>query len=173
MSKARLLITRNCNRSCSYCCNKIDSVMAQMKVVTELCDLSHYDEVMITGGEPMLMPDLTLSVTRQLRIKSSTQKIYLYSALWTHRMVELLPYVDGIHYTIHAAATQTDMTLLELFREMIVGWEGKSFRVCIDEGIPDKYPQAQLGDVNVKVWKPVDECKVPEGETLLIYKPKP
>jgi len=51
----RILIHNNCNLSCSYCCNKISEQIERMvhKPLSEI-DFSLYQNICITGGEPLL-----------------------------------------------------------------------------------------------------------------------
>ena len=52
MKKARLIITFDCPRKCSYCCNTYKKIMEHARFTDGLEELTNYDEIMITGGEP-------------------------------------------------------------------------------------------------------------------------
>lgn len=52
MRKARVLVTQKCNKSCDGCCNK-SNILDSMVTITSIDDLTCYDEIMITGGEPV------------------------------------------------------------------------------------------------------------------------
>ena len=47
---ARVIITYDCPRDCQSCCNKHIGDVPQVKFE----DLLSYEEIVITGGEPML-----------------------------------------------------------------------------------------------------------------------
>jgi molybdenum cofactor biosynthesis enzyme MoaA len=53
VKKLRLLVTERCARSCSGCCNH-DWDLAALPTCESYAG---YDEVLLTGGEPMLYPE--------------------------------------------------------------------------------------------------------------------
>lgn len=52
--KARVIVTLECNRHCENCCNTGDAFLGY-KVLTDINELLAYEEIIITGGEPMLI----------------------------------------------------------------------------------------------------------------------
>lgn len=97
---ARLLVTEQCDRTCDGCCNTYARVMKQMRTIDSLDSLADFDEVCITGGEPMLVPNRTRECITQLR-ELGVPTIYLYTALWTSEFREIAEMVDGVHFTLH------------------------------------------------------------------------
>jgi len=73
----RLLITLDCNLSCSYCCNKQQRVYSQFqkKTFSEI-DFSKYQNVCITGGEPFLKKDLLYQIIDDI---PEGKNVYLYT----------------------------------------------------------------------------------------------
>lgn len=51
--RARVIVTMKCNRKCKGCCNEH---LGEINRV-DFEDLFKYDEICITGGEPMLMSE--------------------------------------------------------------------------------------------------------------------
>lgn len=101
MKKLRLLITEDCNRNCAGCCNK-DWDLAALPVET---DYSGYDEIILTGGEPMLSPMLVWQVIREIREQNSDARIIMYTAKTdTIGLLFLLDKLDGLTVTIHEKA---------------------------------------------------------------------
>ena len=89
--KARILITEKCNRSCSGCCNNYSKIMWEAKYIDSLTDLPPVlKEIMITGGEPMLFPNKTEKIIRELKERYSSSKIYLYSALYRKNLENII-----------------------------------------------------------------------------------
>lgn len=103
-TKLRLLVTDKCHNSCPMCCNKQYN-LKDLPVV----DKWDYDEIMITGGEPLMankgahqLISLLDSIRSVWKAMGHTGVIYLYTA--SHRVdliVKVLKYVDGIVYTPH------------------------------------------------------------------------
>jgi hypothetical protein len=142
--------------------------MAKMKP-TKLEDLAEYDEVMITGGEPMLYPARTLQVAEALKVQRPDRLVYLYTALFVTSVAQVLDVVDGAHYTLHADATGIDLAGVVWFQAMILGRKG-SYRLYV-------HPEAEGRlEVNLAAWTRIekkpwlgeDECCLPEDEELLV-----
>ncbi len=180
--KARILITEKCNRDCSGCCNTYSKIMGEARYIDRLTDLpTALKEIMITGGEPMLFPDKTEKIIRELRERYSSSKIYLYSALYRKKLEDIIPLIDGLHYTLHEGATEKDLKLLYGLQELLKingkDWGEKSFRLYIDNKInlsitiiPNLWRQ-----VNMSKWLTEEELLfkqpggLPKGELLFIY----
>ena len=181
-TKARLIITFDCPRKCTYCCNSYNRVMAQAERIEDLGALAGLQEVMITGGEPLLYPAKTEAIMWEIRERIPNIKIYLYTALYREAMRDILPLVDGVQYSIHEQATSADFYGLFRFQELIAGYwrTGRSFRLYVDAkaGLQPQCIRRELWDrVEVKSWLTEDEIMaqnkhdgLPEGERLLMYR---
>ena len=167
---ARLIATLDCNKKCHYCCNTT-LMLAQATIITNLAELDNYSEVCITGGEPMLYPDETYNIIKELR--RSNRKIYLYTALAANRgslFQMLMKGLDGIHYTIHYNTAGWDAAmdirnLEELSKEFPTS---KSFRMYIDSDVtfPVQYTPNRWSRVESFAF--VEDCPLPAHEDLFI-----
>lgn len=75
---ARVIVTFRCNRKCPGCCNL--NLPEYRKVHTDE-ELMEYQEIVITGGEPMLIPGKTLEFINRMWDKGYRGKMYLYTSL--------------------------------------------------------------------------------------------
>jgi organic radical activating enzyme len=98
MKKLRLIIFEDCNRACPGCCNKDWDIQALP--ICDLKDLVYYDEVMITGGEPMLDPDLVMKVMFKCRPDT---KVILYTAKVDEpeKLIHFMDHLSGVTLTLH------------------------------------------------------------------------
>lgn len=98
-SKIRLIVTNVCNRKCPGCCN-VGWKGPQPKPMT-LEDLTEYDTIIITGGEPLLYPEKVY----QLMDEFDFQNFILYTASICDEQslseIFFHPNLSGITYTIH------------------------------------------------------------------------
>ncbi len=97
--KSRLLITEKCNRNCSGCCNKNYDLLS----LEPETNFKGYDEIILTGGEPMLNTDLLKSAVRDIRNQTNAP-IYMYTAKTApcYDLVDiLLNHIDGVTVTLH------------------------------------------------------------------------
>ncbi len=176
MKKARIIITFDCKRNCSYCCNKYESMKALMIPTKSLTKFFDYDEVILTGGEPFLHTDKLIKIIEFLRhnSKNQKQKIFLYTAQPTFgfKLKRVLRMVDGVHYTLHSNSSPKDLAEFYQFQKEILGKEGKSFRLYISPEL--KYPvtiQPQVwARVELKPWIPEGQNCLPKDEELYYLK---
>lgn len=73
---ARVIITSKCDRKCPGCCNSKLDYTSLAKVIGGITALKDYEEVVITGGEPMINPAQLYTVIKMLRKQNKRQKIY-------------------------------------------------------------------------------------------------
>lgn len=172
---ARVLITKACRRHCDGCCNNYLSIMKDMKTIQSVDSLDDFDIVCLTGGEPMLVPELVKEVALELRARSiKGRQIYLYTAQFNPAIEELLTYLDGIHYTIHWPTTEQDIEEFRRYQDLIAHVPDKSYRLYIDSRVnlavtirPDLFVR-----VECKPWLAEEECPLPPGESLFYLRPK-
>jgi len=136
---------------------------------TTAAELSRYEKIYITGGEPLLFPDQLGSLVRLLRANNENQEIYLNTALPTEWLINNLDLFDGITVGIHSPYDKRDIDRLFHFQTAIRDRK-ESYRLFFD---------ITLGDVVLPIipdrWTKVEggpmvgegECPVPFGEDLL------
>ena len=162
--KLRLLVTKQCQHKCPMCCNNQFDLM-KVPVV----DRIDYDEIMITGGEPLLYPLSVRELIQGLRVlRHGTQtKFYVYTSIAhpaTFPMV--LDEADGIVLTPHNKGTIDLFCLLnaKLLRAT-EKTKGKSLRLCLFPDIKAMLPQG----IDLSLWQVKDiewkkDCPLPDGE---------
>jgi pyruvate-formate lyase-activating enzyme len=167
MRKARIIMTLDCSRHCSYCCNKQPGLLDQGKMLEpEMTELKGYDEAMVTGGEPMLYPWEAANLASILRDDLKIPKIYLYSALYRPELWEIIGAFDGMHFTLHENASDSDVYQIELLEHLISKNLDKSFRLYINPAVGHKVT------ISPHLWKRVEvkgflnPCPLPKDEEL-------
>ena len=164
MKIARLIITLDCNRKCHYCCNTPE-MLASATHINDLSVFKDYDEICITGGEPMLYPEKVIDISNTLK-RYNNNKIYLYTA---HAIG--LPLVinrgsiDGIHYTLHNSVSASDFAYVQALAHIE---KGVSFRAYILPGHKDiiLLDTSDWARLEIKPW--IKDCPLSENETLFI-----
>lgn len=105
----RLIITFNCNRDCSGCCNSYTSVMQQLKEIKDIKELEKYDKIIITGGEPNLYIEEVEEFLKIIKKEFPNKIIYFYTAFYSKDFKKLYSYLDGIQFSIHEKNTEYDL----------------------------------------------------------------
>lgn len=97
--KLRLLLRGDCDRACPGCCNK-GWKLEDLPICT---DFTPYDEVMLTGGEPMLAYLQVIRTARAVRAQNTKAPIYMYTARTSppHQLGIVLTNLDGVTITLH------------------------------------------------------------------------
>ena len=162
MKKLRLLLFDECHRACVGCCNK-DWDLDKLPICY---DYTPYDEIILTGGEPLLYPIIIEELVPYLRkVINPNTKIYLYTAYIENTAIvrNIITLIDGICITLHE---QKDV---EPFRILVSSssFPGKSLRLNVFRGV-------HLGDdINTAGWKVKDniewikDCPLPEDEVFM------
>ena len=165
--KLRLLVTSKCNNKCPLCCNNQFST-EQIPVVE---GLSHYKEIDITGGEPLLFPKNLLSLLQYIRegvnYTGQWQTIYLYTNILPipERFAAILPYLDGICYTPHnEAAALYFVKHAKKVSDFVEGCCSLRLNIFpeVENFIPD--PERNFPDWKIKWMEWIENCPVPAGE---------
>lgn len=160
--KLRLLLFEECNRNCEGCCNKDWDLQS----VPTCDDYSPYRLIMLTGGEPMLRPDVIRSAVSDIRAQTDAP-IYLYTAM-THGLDDILPIIDGLTLTIHEADDVPNFVAFEKNAQNLASLaERGSLRLNVFE---------EAGNVPCgNAWKVksnmhwIKDCPLPNGEVLMRY----
>lgn len=180
MKKARIVVTLECNRDCENCCNK-EGVFNQHKILGNITDVLDYDEIIITGGEPMLIWDRVYNLIVFIRDAGYCGRIYLYSALYNWHLERayslILDIIDGLCFTVHNEAKDREIMELKELSEssMLEDNKNKSLRLHIDSRLYDSYDFSNIDFSNwtvVRKLKWLENCPLPENEELFLYQLK-
>lgn len=156
--KLRLLLFEECDRKCDGCCNN-DWNLATLPVCN---DYTPYRLIMLTGGEPMLHPDIIKQAVNDIRAQTDAP-IYLYTA-HPEGLEEIMPILDGVTITIHESA---DILRFRQFLARTPRLEGKSLRLNVFQ---------DAGEVQAEGWhiksgiRWIKNCPLPQGEVLMKYR---
>ena len=162
--KLRLLMWGDCDRNCELCCNK----QFDLNTIPKCLSYQPYDEIILTGGEPMLYPATVLQTIDDIRRVNPGAKIFMHTAKvdtpWSFAMV--FSALDGVTVTMHDTQAWLDLFKLELWLKETPGNMGKSSRLYYFEDRELTLPG------NLGRWKPkrlewLEECPVPEGEDFM------
>jgi hypothetical protein len=161
MKTLRLLVTKNCDKNCEGCCNK-DWNLDSLPVVTHY----DYDEILITGGEPLSDENIerTVDIVNGINalFPKDNRKIYIYTSNPSYPMI--LHHCNGITLSIH---TQKDLNKFLVWKLWLETYENKSRRLNIFKGIT--LPKGlDLSKWTVKdniEW--VENCPLPENEVFM------
>lgn len=162
MKKLRLLLWPDCNRSCPGCCNK----QWDLDKLPRVSSYEGYDEILLTGGEPMLYPERLQDIIRHIRMCAPRAKIIVYTAATDCiDLVFILAMVDGMTITLH---DKHDVTFIKRFISRVPTWELKlrSVRLNVFKGISIK--DIDISNISVKTgitW--IKKCPLPEGEVFM------
>lgn len=149
---ARVIVTLKCNRNCPGCCNMNLPEYREVHTDEELLD---YEEIVITGGEPMLIPGKVLEFINRMWDKGYRGKMYLYTSYWNGKGIskEILKELDGFTFTLHAECTDADIIALKnLSNSGVLQDKGFSSRLVIDKRVYDRY---DLSNINFSRWSMV------------------
>jgi hypothetical protein len=161
--KLRLLVLEECERDCKGCCNK-DYDLSKLEIAPH--SYEEYDEVLLTGGEPMLVFNMLINLITHIKDTSSAKIILYTSKLNKPGDLDYINRrVDGVTLTLHEPK---DLILFGRFYDEYVRQDYGSWRLNVFRGVdisPHLVDQLrQLGwDVRTdKEWIP--NCPLPEGE---------
>ena len=152
--KLRLLITEKCDRSCEGCCNQYWDL--KTLPVVKLDEFSQYDELLMTGGEPMLNPKICMSLPNIVRHINPDIKVYMYTAKTEPliNLIKVLDNLDGICITIH---DESDIDPFIKFQDWLMendGYVGKSMRLNIfKKGLMSTQYLEKIWKIKDKKWK--------------------
>ncbi len=165
MVKARLIITFDCTRNCSFCVNKNQGILFQARRIEldKIDMLQKYGQVLITGGEPILHLGLLSKVIKALKGKT---KLYLYASIPELSAV-LVDHFDGITYTIHKDSLPGEV---EEIQSIALIYPEKTFRLNIDPNYDYalKIKPYLWDKIKIKTWHNPARVRIPENETLYI-----
>jgi len=158
VKKLRLLLFAECNRNCPGCCNNdwdLDALETEK-------DFSGYSQIMLTGGEPMIKPDVAIETIAEIRKRNLQARIYLYTAWITEDIKRVAPLLSGITITLH---NQDDVIRFKYQKKFLEGLPQFSRRLNIFKGVT-------TGVLNLSRWIVKDNmewipnCPLPTDEVF-------
>lgn len=161
MKKLRLLITEQCNRNCEGCCNK-EWDLKKLPVCT---DFQNWDQIILTGGEPMLVPQIIRGTINKIK-NVNPCPIILYTAKVDkiQSILSILFFVDGLTVTLHETK---DVIPFMKFNKVLPRGIKKTLRLNIFKEVK-KVPKHLFGKWVIKdgiEW--IKECPLPKDETFM------
>lgn len=169
--KLRLLVTKKCPNNCALCCNK----QFDLNQLPTVKDYHFYNEIMITGGEPLIYLTKVQELIKSIRKLNSQAKIYVYTSVTDKRLYNLLlnSEINGVVVTPHNAIALTEF--LELNKALSIikeqtyePWRNMSLRLVLFDDIERMMPK----DTDLSIWhikkvKWLEDCPLPEGEDFM------
>lgn len=182
MKDARLILTRNCNKNCSYCINKDPDIKSEIELIDDTDVLKNYRDIIITGGEPQLVEKSypkffqRLVVLLYIQGRINNRKIYLYTASWFPFTHEILSMIDGMTYTIHDSFKDTDHSRFLHLQLDLCTLENKSFysRLNINPNTEKilQITPTSWDEIKLKYMDDFGECETPPNEDLFEATPE-
>lgn len=151
--KARIIVNEKCHRNCELCANKFPRVRGAFEDTMDWGCLYACSEVCISGGEPLL--DWYRVQTLLDRLKSFSvpeQKLWLYTSIYRRELELLMPYLDGVHFTVHGGQPpdiqREDVKDLRRIEALLPRFPGRHNRlkIQINGGVLPQF------SINPKVW---------------------
>ena len=165
-NKLRLLVTTQCPNKCPLCCNNSWD-FSTLPIVERW----NYDQIMLTGGEPLLFTLNVCELIKSLRMITEAQglspKIFIYTSVADRRrFFDILRVVDGVVLTPHSMHDVEEFLetnyLLTQIKELS---KGKSLRLNLFDNVKNMIPSnTDLSIWQVKNMEWIKDCPVPKGE---------
>lgn len=169
--KIRLICTYDCPRNCEGCCNKDwkydPPIILSPKEIENILKEGKTEELILTGGEPLLYPNfLSSHITNYKRISPET-KIILYTSLPSaiHKnYLFLCRMIDGLTLTLHGNDQLEDFYHLNDFI-LTTYPSGLNLRLNVfKEVVINENINLSLWEVKEIEW--IKDCPLPDNEVL-------
>jgi organic radical activating enzyme len=172
MKTARLMITNDCFRGCTNCCNNNKTLMKKATELYSLYPMKNYEAICITGGEPLQQPQKVLKVIEVIKAINPKIKIYLYTSMYSVEMINILDLVDGVTYSVHEMSRINDVVNFNKFQILAGRFPDKSLRLYLSPKLRFRIPVKPVVWKRIvsTPWDSLEDCKLPENETLFILK---
>lgn len=166
----RVVITDDCNLSCDFCCmNDLETYKSFETVRALYIAKKRYDEVCITGGEPLLVLPRVIQFAALVRYFNSEVKIYLYTngELLTRDVAKILVAagIDGISISLHELP---NWRILPEYWHLHINIIPLRFLVGEHEITDDIEGLVRVSKIPMRIWK-MDDCfDMPEEDRYRI-----
>lgn len=176
-STARVIVTDKCSRECPYCVNKQrgESMFWNAHPLTDVQKLLDFEMILITGGEPLLVYDRVISLLIEIRAREEDIPVILYASrnlITYQKWHRLFKFIDGVTWTIHNEKDdlvhERDMQDFIDFQMNARIYKDKSFQLNLAPDLCDVYPLMPEVWSSIKIKKWLDDCPLPDNETLFI-----
>jgi len=164
MKKLRLLVTEYCPKNCAGCCNK-DIDLDALPIISSVDQLVDYDEIYVTGGEPLCeaRTDHTLSIIASI-IVNTKARIFVYTSAVDNPVVlaKVLTMLHGMTITLHTQKDAEDFKIVMALMSRGLRMS-KSLRLNVFKGvdITGMYTGGFMVKDNIE-W--IKDCLLPVGE---------
>jgi len=173
---ARILITTRCNRNCPGCANDLFLASGNMLTMERISEVYKYNEIILTGGEPMLRPELVIATIKEIRLYSKAP-IFMYSStIDTNNpdVIQVLKMINGLTYTVHYEYSAKDEKMLIELSNIINDFNLTS-RILVDSRLTNVISNNIVKWDNwdfkkLLLWQDDGNCPLPEHETGYYYK---
>lgn len=177
-NSCRIIVGLGCNYKCSYCCNEMDGMLdkfKELRLLTVLKAIGNYDDVCISGGEPLLKGYVkkTYAIAHCAKYKHK-KNVYVYTNLSTlpedsRLLSALCGIVDGWNVGIHPE-TDNEKLWLNASRLIENGVNPNSIRLMIEQSKAKDYISfANQLNIQIKPWV-MDDCDISSKEDWYILK---
>lgn len=171
MKKLRLVLFEKCNRSCAGCCNQDHNISGLPKVETYV----GYRKIILTGGEPMLNPQLVLDTIEDIRkVNGCPIIMYTTKSKRPEDLIMMLDVLDGITLTLHE---QYDVEPFIRLNDMLL----QARRIKEANGLVIRkslrlnvFAPIDVSGIDTSLWRVkdniewIENCPLPIGEDLRI-----
>lgn len=131
--------------------------------------LGNPTEIMFTGGEPQLLPNLGNYIDAA-RMMFPESKLYLYTTMTRPTTQELLERLDGVQFTLHAAANAKDKDDFHEIQDDILNVKDLnpafSSRLVIIKGVSAYLDLDTSAWDSVRLMPWIPNCPLPSDEQL-------
>jgi len=161
MKILRLLLFSECNRACVGCCNS----QWDLQSLPVNDSFREYDQIILTGGEPMLHPDIVVNTCIEIR-RETNVPIFMYTAKIDRplEIIALFNWLDGITVTLHEHYDIIDFMKLQNYLERFYT-DNKSLRLNVFDNVSIKGIDTYGWEVKSGIqWIP--NCPLPENEVF-------
>ena len=164
MKTLRLLLVDYCDRECEGCCNKdwdLDNLPYEY-------NFGQYQQVILTGGEPMLNPQLILEVVDQIKWQNEMTAVILYTAKvddWKG-ILAMMNVLDGLTVTLHEQKDVVPFFHLDYMMRLL--YPSQSLRLNVFKGVKLTMEAGGIWQIKDNIeW--IKNCPLPKNEVFKRY----